>query len=85
MERTPLAAADKAQLIQDVSDDILGYGPIDKLLRDDDISEIMCNGPKSIYVERDGKLELDEVTFIDENHLRRNHRQDRRPDRSPNR
>ncbi len=71
MERTPLAAADKAQLIQDVSDDILGYGPIDKLLRDDDISEIMCNGPKSIYVERDGKLELDEVTFIDDNHLRR--------------
>ncbi len=71
MERTPLAAADKAQLIQDVSDDILGYGPIDKLLRDDDVSEIMCNGPKSIYVERDGKLEIDEVTFIDENHLRR--------------
>ncbi len=70
-ERTPLAAADKAQLIQDVSDDILGYGPIDKLLRDDDVSEIMCNGPKQIYVERDGKLSLDEVTFIDESHLRR--------------
>lgn len=71
MERTPLAAADKAQLIQDVSDDILGYGPIDKLLRDDDVSEIMCNGPKQIYVERNGKLARDEVTFIDENHLRR--------------
>ncbi|MGH1505295.1 MAG: CpaF family protein [Acidimicrobiales bacterium] len=71
MERTPLSAADKAQLIQDVSDDILGYGPIDKLLRDDDVSEIMCNGPKQIYVERRGKLVLDEVTFIDETHLRR--------------
>lgn len=71
MERTPLAASDKAQLIQDVSDDILGYGPIDKLLRDDDVSEIMCNGPKQIYVERNGKLQIDEVTFIDENHLRR--------------
>lgn len=71
MERTPLSAADKAQLIQDVSDDILGYGPIDKLLRDDDVSEIMCNGPKQIYVERGGKLTLDEVTFIDEMHLRR--------------
>ncbi len=71
MERTPLSAADKAQLIQDVSDDILGYGPIDKLLRDDDVSEIMCNGPKQIYVERKGKLVLDDVTFIDETHLRR--------------
>ncbi len=71
MERTPLAAADKAQLIQDVSDDILGYGPIDKLLRDEDVSEIMCNGPKQIYVERSGKLTLDDVTFVDEMHLRR--------------
>lgn len=71
MERTPLSAADKAQLIQDVSDDILGYGPIDKLLRDPDVSEIMCNGPKQIYVERSGKLVLDEVTFIDDMHLRR--------------
>ncbi len=70
-ERTPLSAADKAQLIQDVSDDILGYGPIDKLLRDDDVSEIMCNGPKQIYVERSGKLTLDDVTFVDEMHLRR--------------
>ena len=70
-ERTPLSAADKAQLIQDVSDDILGYGPIDKLLRDEDVSEIMCNGPKQIYVERKGKLTLDEVTFVDEMHLRR--------------
>ena len=71
MERTPLSAADKAQLIQDVSDDILGYGPIDKLLREEDVSEIMCNGPKMIYVERGGKLQLDETTFVDEMHLRR--------------
>ena len=71
LERAPLSAADKAQLIQDVSDDILGYGPIDKLLREDDVSEIMCNGPKQIYVERGGKLQLDEVTFVDEMHLRR--------------
>lgn len=70
-ERTPLSAADKATLIQDVSDDILGYGPIDKLLREESVSEIMCNGPKQIYVERGGKLERDEVTFVDETHLRR--------------
>src|SRR5215213_4781110 len=56
-ERAPLSAADKAQLIQDVSDDILGYGPIDRLLKDEDVTEVMCNGPESIYVERSGKVE----------------------------
>ena len=71
LERAPLSASDKAQLIQDVSDDILGYGPIDPLLRDDDVSEIMCNGPDSVYVERDGLLTKDPVTFVDESHLRR--------------
>ncbi|MEM9561275.1 MAG: CpaF family protein [Actinomycetota bacterium] len=70
-ERTPLSSAERSQLIQDVSDDILGYGPIDKLLRDDDVSEIMCNGPDQIFVERGGKLTLDDVTFADELHLRR--------------
>ena len=71
LERAPLSASDKAQLIQDVSDDILGYGPIDPLLRDDDVSEIMVNGPDSVYVERAGKLSKDPVTFVDEAHLRR--------------
>ena len=70
-ERTPLSAADRAELIDEVSDDILGYGPIDPLLRDDDVSEIMCNGPDSIYVERSGKLTKDPITFVDEAHLRR--------------
>ena len=70
-ERAPLSAADKAQLIQDVSDDILGYGPIDRLLKDDDVSEIMVNGPEMVYVERNGKLELSTATFVDEIHLRR--------------
>jgi pilus assembly protein CpaF len=70
-ERAPLSATDKAQLIQDVSDDILGYGPIDKLLRDDDVSEIMCNGPRQIYAERSGKLGVEPVMFVDEDHLRR--------------
>ncbi|MEM7325918.1 MAG: CpaF family protein [Actinomycetota bacterium] len=70
-ERTPLSASDRTQLIQDVSDDILGYGPIDKLLRDEDVSEIMCNGPEQIFAERSGKLGLEDVTFVDEMHLRR--------------
>src|SRR6478736_8089638 len=56
-ERAPLSAADKAQLIQDVADDILGYGPIDRLLKEDEISEVMVNGPESVYVERAGRIE----------------------------
>ncbi len=71
-ERVPLSAADKAQLIQDVSDDILGYGPIDRLLRDESITEIMVNGPDMTFVERNGKLALDEsIKFIDGDHVRR--------------
>jgi pilus assembly protein CpaF len=70
-EKAPLSGADKAQLIQDVSDDILGYGPIDRYLRDEDVTEVMCNGPDSIYVERNGRLEKVMTTFVDETHLRR--------------
>jgi len=70
-ERAPLSAADKAQLIQDVADDILGYGPIDRFLKEEEVTEVMCNGPDSVYVERSGKLEKTNVTFVDEVHLRR--------------
>jgi pilus assembly protein CpaF len=70
-ERAPLSAADKAQLIQDVSDDILGYGPIDKLLHEEAVSEVMVNGPDTVYVERAGRVEKDAATFVDSEHLRR--------------
>ena len=70
-ERAPLSAADKAQLIQDVSDDILGYGPIDRLLKEEAVTEIMVNGPDSVYVERAGRIEKDHASFVDETHLRR--------------
>ncbi|QYG93324.1 CpaF family protein [Iamia sp. SCSIO 61187] len=70
-ERAPLSAADKAQLIQDVSDDILGYGPIDRLLRSDEITEVMVNGPDMVFVERKGKVEKTNATFVDDQHLRR--------------
>jgi pilus assembly protein CpaF len=70
-ERVPLSATDKVQLIEDVSDDILGYGPIDRLLRDPEVTEVMVNGPKHVYVEQRGKLTLTGTTFVDETHLRR--------------
>lgn len=70
-ERMPLSAAERAQLIQDVSDDVLGYGPIDRFLRDDEVTEIMVNGPESVYIEQRGRITRTDVTFVDETHLRR--------------
>ena len=59
------------QLVQDVSDDILGYGPINSMLQDEDVTEIMVNGPERVYVERAGHIELSPAGFLDESHLRR--------------
>ncbi|MDQ1508218.1 MAG: pilus assembly protein CpaF, partial [Actinomycetota bacterium] len=70
-EHTALSAAERVQLIQDVTDDTLGYGPIDRFLHDPGITEVMVNGPKSVYIERRGKIESTEVEFVDEEHLRR--------------
>ena len=57
--------------MQSVTDDVLGYGPIDPLLRDESITEVMVNGPNRVYVERSGRLVLSDVKFVDETHLRR--------------
>ena len=70
-ETAPISAADRAQLQADVSDDILGYGPIDKHLHDESVTEVMVNGPQKVFVERDGKIQPTDTTFIDEHHLRR--------------
>ena len=70
-EHIALSAAERAQLIQDVTDDTLGYGPIDRFLHDPGITEVMVNGPKMVYIERRGKLEHTDVEFVDEDHLRR--------------
>jgi pilus assembly protein CpaF len=70
-ERLALGSAERQALIQSVFDDILGYGPIDRLLRDPSISEIMVNGPQHVFVERDGRILRTDVRFVDEGHLRR--------------
>ncbi len=70
-ERVPLSANDKQRLIQSIANDVLGYGPIDPLLHDESVSEIMVNGPDSVYVERSGKAGVAPVKFLDEDHLRR--------------
>ena len=70
-ERVPLSAADKQRLIESIANDVLGYGPIEPLLNDESVTEIMVNGPNSVYVERAGKAGLAPVKFLDEDHLRR--------------
>ncbi len=70
-EQTPLAGADRVRIIRDVTDDVLGHGPIESLLRDPSVSEVMVNGPGLVFVERAGRLERADVEFDDEAHLRR--------------
>jgi pilus assembly protein CpaF len=70
-ENVVLGASEKAALIQDVTDDVLGYGPIDRYLKDDDCTEVMVNGPDSVYIEEKGKLVKTDTRFVDETHLRR--------------
>jgi len=70
-ERLALTAQERQGVVQSVFDDVLGYGPIDKLLRDPAINEVMVNGPEKVYVERNGKIVLTDVRFVDENHVRR--------------
>lgn len=67
----PLSSADRSQLINEIASDVLGYGPIDAILNDPDVTEVMVNGPNSIYVERLGKLTKTDIRFVDATHLRR--------------
>jgi pilus assembly protein CpaF len=70
-EETPLTSADRSRITAEICDEILGHGPIEPLLRDPDVSEIMVNGPDRIYVERFGKIIPVDAAFVDEDHLRR--------------
>jgi pilus assembly protein CpaF len=62
---------DRERLVAEISDDILGHGPIERLLADDSVTEIMVNGPFDIWVERQGRLYQTTVRFNDDSHLRR--------------
>ena len=52
----PLTRVDRERITQDIADDILGYGPLEPYLRDNDVAEVMVNGPFDIWLERKGKL-----------------------------
>jgi pilus assembly protein CpaF len=62
---------DRERLVAEISDDILGHGPIERLLADDSVTEIMVNGPFDVWVERQGRLYQTTVRFNDDSHLRR--------------
>src|SRR5215471_7244343 len=70
-DETPMTAADRARVAQEIADDILGHGPLEPYLRDPEVSEIMVNGHDQIYVERAGRLYPVATAFTDEGHLRR--------------
>jgi pilus assembly protein CpaF len=71
LDRTPLTRDERRQLTREIADDILGYGPLEPLLRDDSVTEIMVNAHDRIYVERHGKIEKTKTSFADNAHLLR--------------
>ena len=62
---------ERQRMLEQIMDEILGFGPIQPLLNDDSITEIMVNGPFRTYVERKGKLQLSDVTFVSDEHVSR--------------
>ncbi|MBZ2185494.1 MAG: CpaF family protein [Bryobacter sp.] len=70
-EPTLLSALEKQQICDEVLDEVFGLGPLEAMLQDATISDILVNGHKQVYVERKGQLELTNVTFRDDQHLLR--------------
>jgi pilus assembly protein CpaF len=66
-----LSREDREQLVGQLRDDVLGHGPLERLLVDDSVTEIMVNGPYDVWIEREGVLHRSSIQFQDESHLRR--------------
>src|SRR5690348_449035 len=71
LDRTPLTREERRRIVREITDDILGYGPLDPLLRDDTVTEVMVNAADKVYIERDGKIERSTASFADNAHLLR--------------
>src|SRR5215813_9019716 len=71
LDKTPLTRQERARIALEITDDILGYGPLEPFLRDETVTEIMVNGPRRIYIERRGKLTKTNAQFVDDQHLLR--------------
>jgi pilus assembly protein CpaF len=70
-EEAPLSPSDRAELERQIAADILGYGPLEPFLQDPSVTEVMVNGSDQLYVERAGKIEETEASFLDDAHLLR--------------
>jgi pilus assembly protein CpaF len=70
-ERTPLASSEREGIVEEVLDEVFGLGPLEPLLADPTVSDVLINGHSKVYVERGGKLEPTGVRFNDESHLMR--------------
>ncbi|MEJ2415455.1 MAG: CpaF family protein [Exilibacterium sp.] len=66
----PINILARKRIVKQIEDEVMGLGPLESLLADDSVADILVNGPDAVYVERNGKLELTSVHFVDENHLR---------------
>ncbi|HVM40632.1 MAG TPA: CpaF family protein [Acidimicrobiia bacterium] len=70
-EQAPLSPAERQRLVADITDDVLGHGPIEEFLKDPAVTEVMVNSLDPIYVERAGKLHKTAARFLSDDHLRR--------------
>src|SRR5450759_4365682 len=70
-EGLALTRAERVRMLEQITDEIIGLGPMEPLLRDETVTEIMVNGPRQVYVERNGKLELTNVVFQNDDHVMR--------------
>src|SRR5262245_40705751 len=70
-ERIPLTPSERDRLVAEITDQVLGYGPIERYLADPSVTEIMVNGLDTIYIERDGKITATDAQFLSDDHLLR--------------
>lgn len=69
-EKVIIPRTDKELLLSRIIDESVGFGPLETLLNDEDITEILVNGPNEVFVEKKGRLEMSNITFKDESHIR---------------
>src|SRR4026208_581785 len=70
-EGLALTRAERVRMLEQITDEIIGLGPLEPLLRDESISEVMVNGPRQVYNDRTGKLELTNDVFQNDDHVMR--------------
>ncbi|MDP8905854.1 MAG: CpaF family protein [Chloroflexota bacterium] len=70
-EGLALTRAERARMLEQITDEIVGLGPLEPLLRDESVTEVMVNGPRQVYIERSGKIELTNVVFQNDEHVMR--------------